>query len=37
VVAVDRDGNIALPFNCEGMYRAWVTEGDAPATAIYPD
>lgn len=23
--AVDRDGNVALPFNTEGMYRGWIT------------
>ena len=37
VVAVDRDGGIAMPINCEGMYRAWVTEGGPPRTAIYAD
>lgn len=35
VIAVDRDGNLTLPFNCEGMYRASVREGVAPETAIY--
>src|SRR6266496_3186863 len=25
VIAMDRKGNIATPFNTEGMYRAWVT------------
>ena len=35
VIAVDAQGNVALPFNCEGMYRGWVREGQAPATAIY--
>jgi beta-aspartyl-peptidase (threonine type) len=35
VIAVDRDGTLALPFNCEGMYRASVREGAAPETAIY--
>ena len=25
LIAVDRRGNIALPFNTEGMYRAWMT------------
>lgn len=35
VIAVDRQGNLSLPFNCEGMYRGWVRSGQAPATAIY--
>jgi len=35
VIAVDAQGNVVLPFNCEGMYRGWVREGQAPATAIY--
>ena len=35
VVAVDRDGNIAMPFNCEGMYRGRVVEGKGQTTAIY--
>ncbi len=29
LVAVDRDGNVALPFNCAGMYRGYVRIGDA--------
>ncbi|WP_116133973.1 isoaspartyl peptidase/L-asparaginase family protein [Tropicimonas sp. IMCC34043] len=37
VIAVDRDGTIAMPFNCEGMYRGWVREGSAAETAIYAD
>lgn len=35
LIAVDRDGLIAAPFNCEGMYRGWIVEGDSPVTAIY--
>lgn len=35
VVAVDRHGNIALPFNSQGMYRGSVTEAAACETAIY--
>jgi beta-aspartyl-peptidase (threonine type) len=37
VIAVDAQGNLALPFNCEGMYRAFVREGAAPVLAIYGD
>ncbi|WP_102108072.1 isoaspartyl peptidase/L-asparaginase family protein [Oceaniglobus roseus] len=37
VIAVDAKGNLALPFNCEGMYRGSVREGDAPVLAIYGD
>ncbi|MFV0332905.1 MAG: isoaspartyl peptidase/L-asparaginase family protein [Tropicimonas sp.] len=35
VIAVDGAGNLALPFNCEGMYRASVRAGEAPLVAIY--
>lgn len=35
LIAVDREGNVALPFNSEGMYRAWGYAGDAPSVGIY--
>ncbi|SIQ69601.1 isoaspartyl peptidase/L-asparaginase family protein [Pseudacidovorax sp. RU35E] len=35
LIAVDRHGNLALPFNTEGMYRAHVRGADAPVTAIH--
>ncbi len=35
LIAVDRDGIITTPFNCEGMYRGWIVEGDSRETAIY--
>lgn len=35
LIAVDHEGNVALPFNCEGMYRAWGYAGDTPTTGIY--
>ncbi|WP_058913917.1 isoaspartyl peptidase/L-asparaginase [Entomohabitans teleogrylli] len=34
-IAVDREGNVALPFTTEGMYRAWAWVGDAPSVGIY--
>lgn len=34
LIAVDKDGNIALPFNSEGMYRGWAKPG-ARQVAIY--
>ncbi|MBL7923050.1 MAG: isoaspartyl peptidase/L-asparaginase [Bacteroidia bacterium] len=37
LIAVDAAGNIALPFNSEGMYRAWVRKGEPLQTAIYKD
>ena len=37
LVAVDYMGNITLPFNCEGMYRAWITSGQEAQVAIYRD
>jgi beta-aspartyl-peptidase (threonine type) len=35
LVAVDRQGRVALPFNSAGMYRAWVREGEAAASAVF--
>ena len=35
VVAVGHDGELALPFNSTGMYRAWVREGKPARTAIF--
>jgi beta-aspartyl-peptidase (threonine type) len=37
VVAVDRQGIVALPFNTEGMYRGYVRDGEAIHTAIYDE
>ena len=35
LVAVDAKGNVALPFNTEGMYRGYARVGEKPVTAIY--
>jgi L-asparaginase / beta-aspartyl-peptidase len=35
IVAIDRFGNVELPFNTEGMYRGHARGGEAPITAIY--
>jgi beta-aspartyl-peptidase (threonine type) len=35
LIAVDAAGNIALPFNSEGMYRAWITSREEAQIAIY--
>jgi len=35
LIAVDARGNIALPFNTEGMYRGFARVGATPETAIY--
>ena len=35
LIAVDRHGNVCLPFNSEGMYRGHARVGEAPHTAIY--
>jgi beta-aspartyl-peptidase (threonine type) len=37
VVAVDRAGTLALPFNTAGMYRGYVRDGGAIHTAIYDE
>jgi L-asparaginase / beta-aspartyl-peptidase len=35
LIAVDRRGRIALPFNTGGMYRGYVRAGEEPVTAIF--
>lgn len=35
LIAIDRDGNIALPFNTTGMYRGFVDVGGEKMVAIY--
>ncbi|VVE56782.1 isoaspartyl peptidase [Pandoraea horticolens] len=35
LIAVDAQGNVALPFNTEGMYRGVARVGETPATAIH--
>ncbi|PKP52436.1 MAG: beta-aspartyl-peptidase [Bacteroidetes bacterium HGW-Bacteroidetes-1] len=35
IIAVDKDGNIAMPFNTSGMFRAYVKAGEAAKAAIY--
>jgi beta-aspartyl-peptidase (threonine type) len=35
MIAVDAQGNVALPFNTEGMYRGYGRVGEKPVVAIY--
>lgn len=35
LIAVDKDGNIAMPFCTEGMYRGFIKEGQAARVLIY--
>ena len=35
LIAVDRDGNVTLPFNTEGMYRGFARVGEAVSVSIY--
>lgn len=37
LVAVGRDGEVALPFNCSGMYRGYVETDGIVYTAIYDE
>jgi beta-aspartyl-peptidase (threonine type) len=37
LVAVDRDGTVALPFSCSGMYRGYVMADGILRTAIYDE
>ncbi|KHK58444.1 isoaspartyl peptidase [Ralstonia sp. A12] len=35
LIAVDAQGNVALPFNTEGMYRGFARGAEAPVVSIY--
>ena len=35
LIALDRRGGLAMPFNSEGMYRGWIARGHAAQTAIF--
>ena len=35
LIAVDKDGNITMPFNTEGMYRGYIKNGGKPVVKIY--
>lgn len=35
VIAMDRDGNVAMPFNSQGMYRGTIGEDGVPHITIY--
>ena len=37
VIAMDRQGNFAMPFNSEGMYRGWIGGDGVPHVEIYKD
>jgi beta-aspartyl-peptidase (threonine type) len=37
VIALDAEGNIAMPFNTSGMYRGWVKPDGSRGTAIFRD
>ncbi|WP_426749179.1 isoaspartyl peptidase/L-asparaginase family protein [Myxococcus sp. Y35] len=37
VIAMDREGNVAMPFNSSGMYRGYVGEDGQPVVAIFRD
>lgn len=36
-IAIDKEGNIAMPFNTEGMYRGWVKPDGSRGVAIFKD
>lgn len=36
-IALDAHGNIAIPFNTDGMYRGWIDASGVPHVAIYGD
>ena len=36
-IALDADGNIAMPFNTAGMYRGWIHPDGSRGTAVFRD
>ena len=36
-IALDKDGNISMPFNTEGMYRGWIKPDGSRGVAIFKD
>ena len=36
-IILDRQGNFAMPFNTEGMYRGWIGDDGVPHVLIYKD
>lgn len=34
-IALDREGNIAMPFNTSGMYRGWINPDGSRGTAVF--
>jgi beta-aspartyl-peptidase (threonine type) len=37
IIALDAKGNIAMPFNTDGMYRGWIRPDGTRGTAIFKD
>ena len=37
IIAVDRNGNVAMPFNSEGMYRGYIKSDGKSEILIYKD
>ena len=37
IIAIDKNGNIAMPFNTEGMYRGYLMSGEKPVVKIYKE
>lgn len=35
IIAIDRNGNIAMPFNTAGMYRGYILSGENPVIKFY--
>jgi beta-aspartyl-peptidase (threonine type) len=35
-IALDKDGNIAMPFNSPGMHRGWIRTDGSRGTAVFP-
>jgi isoaspartyl peptidase/L-asparaginase-like protein (Ntn-hydrolase superfamily) len=37
LIAINSDGQIVMPFNSDGMKRAWVRRGEPPQVAVFAD
>jgi len=37
IIAIDKNGNVAMPFNTDGMYRGYFISGEKPVVKIYKE
>jgi beta-aspartyl-peptidase (threonine type) len=37
IIAIDKNGNVAWPFNTDGMFRGYYLQGGNPTVKMYKD